>query len=347
MAVITENKLKKYQEGTMFDLVHSYQSTDDDSHLVVTPKATAQHQSTPQATANPNINTGSNAGYGSPNIGLQQNDFNAPNSVPQQNSFNAPNDTPQQNGFNAPNSVPQQNSFNTPNDTPQQNDFNAPNSVPQQNSFNTPNDTPQQNNFNAPNSVPQQNSFNTPNGTPQQNSFNVSNNAPQQNSPKANQGWIRKNAPVVQQPTNNFSDVYDEINNSIAATAEIEKTITVLNNQQSVNFSTLPMQQINLFDIANQESGSYIPLNQDLFNSLETVIVEKSEALIWFFKDGAVSKMAPKAWVVDEHARQLLVTNDYAYAYENLSTNDLKAILRSLSSAIITHDGYDQFVIKS
>lgn len=49
MAVITENKFKKYQEGTMFNLVHSYQPTDDDSHLVVTPKSTAQQQSTPQS----------------------------------------------------------------------------------------------------------------------------------------------------------------------------------------------------------------------------------------------------------------------------------------------------------
>ncbi|MEO5289168.1 hypothetical protein [Limosilactobacillus allomucosae] len=323
MAVITENKVKKYQEGTLFDLVHSYQPTDDDSHLVVTPKSTAQQQSAPQVPANSNINTGSNAGYGSPNVELHQNDFNTPNNVPQQNDFNTPNNVPQQNGFNTPNNVPQQNDFNTPNDTPQQN------------SFNVSSNTPQQNGFNAPNSVPQQNSFNAPNDTPRQ------------NSPKANQGWIRKNTPVVQQPTNNFSDVYDEINNSIATTNNIEKTITVLNNQQPVNFSALPMQQINLFDIANQEDGSYIPLNQDLFNSLEMVIVEKSEALIWVFKDGAVSKMAPKAWVVDEHARQLLITNDYAYAYENLSINDLKAILRSLSSAIITRDGYDQFVIKS
>lgn len=33
------------------------------------------------------------------------------------------------------------------------------------------------------------------------------------------------------------------------------------------------MQKIDIFDITNQEAGNFMPLNQDLFNDLETVSI--------------------------------------------------------------------------
>lgn len=106
----------------------------------------------------------------------------------------------------------------------------------------------------------------------------------------------------------------------------------------------LPVKQINIVNV-NDGTESYIPLDNELFHLLSSVVIGKNGDITMVFRDATSLQIAPANWAANQEAKETLFQNGFDFYYENLDLKALSNALQSLSSSIVDTKEYIQYWI--
>lgn len=342
MSAITEKAMKEYQKGAMFDLIHSYKEQEDNTHLVVTAKKAAE------STASDELQETKNDGQ---IASVQQNtEAQQPQKKeqkPQSNNLQqfaakkaAENPTTNsQVGYGAPKA------FTAPSTTSQSEtkttQFTAPQTDVEKTMFSEPDNTNIVNNhqFGETN-----NTNTTENEQPTQSQQEL--NQQQKKELASQPAKVRKQAAqhVIKTPDTN-SSILTEIKSATNIANIIKQAYQTQVDTHPHNFDQLPVEKINLTNLKDGTNNSYLPIDQELFHSVDSVLIGEYQDILIIFRDGTPLHFAPETWLTSDDAKALLINQNYEFAYTDLDMQSFREVLNTVSSTIINNPKYTQYMI--
>ena len=341
MSAITEKAMKEYQKGAMFDLIHSYKEQDNNTHLVVTAKKAVDTTASAELQAEQDQSQTANTQQG---LDMQQ----SQNSAQEPQSSNLQQlaakktvettNTNSQVGYGAPKA------FTAPSTASQSEaatQFTAPQMTVEEPTISEPNKA------NIGNNSELSQSFNTNTDDDKQLTKTQTELNEQRKKELASQpAQVRKQATqhIIKTPSTS-STILSEIESATSIAELIEQVYQTQVDTHPHNFDQLPVEKINLINLEEGTDNSYLPLDQELFHTVDSVMIGEYQDILIIFRDGTPLHLAPKAWLTNADAKELLINQKYEFAYTDLDMKDFQDVLTTVSSTIINNSKYTQYMI--